>query len=102
MNAIEFAHQRGCDRIAALLEHYSALPPSVRIITISPSHTSATVVVTLPTLPETHPLFALTRVELSYKRSGFLGSSTQLTQAASSSPTVEFQLKGLSPGRNTS
>ena len=74
------------------------MPPPVRIITVSPSHTSATVTVTLPSLPEAHALFAIVRVELSFKRNGFLGSSSQLVQQVNSSPSVEFVLKGLSPG----
>ena len=98
MNAIEFARDNGNPRIVSLLEHYSALPPPIQIITLSPAQTEATVTVTLPAIPENHPLFRLTQVEVSFKKSNLLGSSTQLVKEVTGTDTVVFELKALQPG----
>ena len=98
MNAIEFARDNGNSRIVSLLEHYSALPPPIQIITLSPAQTEATVTVTLPAIPENHPLFRLTQVEVSFKKSNLLGSSAQLVKEVTGADTVVFELKALQPG----
>lgn len=98
MNAIEFARDNGNPRIVSLLEHYSALPPPIQIITLSPAQTEATVTITLPAIPENHPLFRLTQVEVSFKKSNLLGSSTQLVKDVTDADTVVFGLKVLQPG----
>ena len=100
MNAIEFARDNGNSRIVSLLEHYSALPPPIQIITLSPAQTEATVTVTLPAIPENHPLFRLTQVEVSFKKSNLLGSSIQLVKEVTGADTVVFELKARCSNRN--
>ena len=98
--ALDLAEEKAGESIVRLLKHYGSVPEPVQKSTVQVFATEAEVTVQLPSPLDNQTLMIIKRVEVSYKKSSLLATSTTVSLDLNETPTrdtVTLKLTDLSP-----
>ena len=74
---IDFARERGFAEAVSLMERYSDVPPAVQTLSVRQAGDHVQLVVKLPPLASTCPVFGYRSMEISVKENAFLASASR-------------------------
>ena len=74
---IDFARERGFAEAVSLMERYSDVPPAVQTLSVRQAGEHVQLVVKLPPLASTCPVFGYRSMEISVKENSFLASASR-------------------------
>lgn len=86
---IEFARERGFTEAVSLMERYSDVPPAVQTLSVRQAGDHVQLVVKLPPLASTCPVFGYRSMEINVKENAFLASASRQTLDLSTRETGE-------------
>ena len=86
---IEFARERGFAEAVSLMERYSDVPPAVQTLSVRQAGDHVQLVVKLPPLASTCPVFGYRSMEINVKENAFLASASRQTLDLSTRETGE-------------
>ena len=87
---IEFARERGFAEAVSLMERYSDVPPAVQTLSVRQAGDHVQLVVKLPPLASTCPVFGYRSMEINVKENAFLASASRQTLDLSTRETGEI------------